>query len=638
MFTDDSGVGDALTEELRRRGHRVATVGHRRGGGLHEADGGCQIDPGSPEQLDQLFAQLHDAAELTGIVNCWPLDIASGAVEQDRSGAPADDTDLQLGVLAVLRIVKALAARPTTARLHLVTGNCQPVAGSRLTGFAQAPVWGLGRVIGHQEFAENWGGLIDIDDADDPAQTAVRICDHLLDADSEDQIALRGGATFVPRLRPCHSLASPFPTKLSADATYVVTGGVGALGRLVAGYLADRGARHITLLSRTELPPREGWAALSECDAHFATVRALEAIEELGAEIETASVDITDFRQVASWRADHLGRGGRPIRGLVHAAGSVDDHLLVNMSEDDFAAVLAPKIVGTQVLHDALRDDALEFFVLFGSAGSVVASPGQGNYAAANAFLDTFAHYRREQGLPALTIGWGPWSVGMVEELKLENLYAQRGIDLITPAVGLRILDRLINQQIPSVVAMSADWNRARRVGFAGQPPQMFADLETVEARRDDAEGATSILAELANTPETERFGVIAAAVRQLVADVFDCAVTDFETNEMLDDIGLDSMMAMDFRVRINEAFSIDLPLLEIIRGVSVDSLADRVLTELHTIHGDVPTGTPEPETAQVPVEDVDSVVDDLSEDELRELLAQLDAPAGGPDMDGARR
>ncbi|ORV47574.1 polyketide synthase [Mycolicibacter engbaekii] len=638
VFTDDSGVGDALTEELRRRGHRVATVGHRRGGGLHEAAGGCQIDPGSPEQLDQLFAQLHDAAELTGIVNCWPLDIGSGAVAKDRSGAPADDPDLQLGVLAVLRIVKALAARPTTARLHLVTGNCQPVAGSRLTGFAQAPVWGLGRVIGHQEFAENWGGLIDIDDADDPAQTAVRICDHLLDADSEDQIALRGGVTFVPRLRPCHSLTSPFPTKLSADATYVVTGGVGALGRLVAGYLAQRGARHITLLSRTALPPRESWAALTESEAHFATVRALEAIEELGAEIETASVDITDCRQVADWRADHLGRGGRPIRGLVHAAGSVDDHLLVNMAEDEFAAVLAPKIVGTQVLHDALRDDALEFFVLFGSAGSVVASPGQGNYAAANAFLDTFAHYRREQGLPALTIGWGPWSVGMVEELKLENIYAQRGIDLIAPSVGVRILDRLINQQIPSVVAISADWNRARRAGFSGQPPQMFADLETGEGRRDDAEGDSSILADLANTPEGERFGVIATAVRQLVADVFDCAVTDFETNEMLDDIGLDSMMAMDFRVRINETFSIDLPLLEIIRGVSVDCLAGRVLTELHAIHGDVPTGTPEPETAQIPVEDVDSVVDDLSEDELRELLAQLDAPAGGPDMDGARR
>ena len=133
------------------------------------------------------------------------------------------------------------------------------------------------------------------------------------------------------------------------------------------------------------------------------------------------------------------------------------------MSEDDFAKVMAPKITGTRVLHDAFKGHDLEFFVMFGSAGSTIASPGQGNYAAANAFLDAFAHYRQAQGLPALTIGWGPWSVGMVEELKLEKIYAQRGIELITPAVGARILDRLINQKTPNVVAISADWSRARQ-------------------------------------------------------------------------------------------------------------------------------------------------------------------------------
>ena len=138
------------------------------------------------------------------------------------------------------------------------------------------------------------------------------------------------------------------------------------------------------------------------------------------------------------------------------------------MTESDFTKVMAPKIEGARVLHNAFRGSDLEFFVMFGSAGSVIASPGQGNYAAANAFLDTFAHYRRAQGLPALTIGWGPWSVGMVEELKLEKIYAQRGIELITPAAGTRILDRLINQKVANVVAISADWMRARRAGLGG--------------------------------------------------------------------------------------------------------------------------------------------------------------------------
>ena len=263
-----------------------------------------------------------------------------------------------------------------------------------------------------------------------------------------------GDTTFVPRLRPCSNLTKPFPTKLAPDATYVVTGGAGALGRVVATYLAERGARHITLLNRS-----------ADTLSAEATVGTIRAVEQLGAHITTASVDVTDDDQVTAWLSDHTQAGRPPVRGVIHAAGSVHDQLLVNMSEDDFAKVVAAKITGTRVLHNAFEHHDLEFFVMFGSAGSTIASPGQGNYAAANAFLDAFAHYRQAQGLPALTIGWGPWSVGMVEELKLEKIYAQRGIELITPAVGARILDRLINQNAPNVVAISADWSRARHAG-----------------------------------------------------------------------------------------------------------------------------------------------------------------------------
>ena len=341
------------------------------------------------------------------------------------------------------------------------------------------------------------------------------------------KIRLRSAAdtTYVPRLRPCSSLTKPFPTKLTPDATYVVTGGAGALGRVVATYLAERGARHITLLSRSTIPPRSHWPGLTEDDPHFATVTTIRAIERLGVQIATASVDVADGEQVAAWLSNHIRDGGRPVRGIVHAAGSVNDQLLVNTSEDDFAKVMAPKVTGTRVLHDTFKDHDLEFFVMFGSAGSTIASPGQGNYAAANAFLDAFAHYRVAQGLPALTIGWGPWSVGMVEELKLEKIYAQRGIELITPAVGARILDRLINQKTPSVVAISADWNRARQAGFSGRLPLMFSDLGKAETASADTESDGSILAVLAATPEVDRPAVIADHVKRIVAAVFDCAV-----------------------------------------------------------------------------------------------------------------
>lgn len=606
VLADDSGIGATLAEELQRRGHRVVTVGRSTGA------------------LTEVTAHLESDGGLTGVVDCWPLDMSEGS----------DETNGEIGVFAILHLVKALAKIDSVkARLHLITGNAQPVPGTPVSGVDQAAIWGLGRVIGHQEFSEYWGGLVDIDvdSASDRAETAARICDHLLDGGPEDQIAIRGRVTYVPRLRPCTGLTTPFPTKLTPDATYLVTGGLGALGRVVARYLAERGARHITLLSRSAVPPRDRWPTLAEDDPHFAAVGTIQAIECLGVQIATASVDVADGDQVRAWLSNHVRDGGRPVRGIVHAAGSVNDQLLVNTSEADFAKVMAPKVIGTRVLHDTFKDHDLEFFVMFGSAGSTIASPGQGNYAAANAFLDAFAHYRTAQGLPALTIGWGPWSVGMVEELKLQKIYAQRGIELITPAVGARILDRLINQRTPSVVAISADWSRARQAGFAGPLPLMFSDLGTSEMVAAESDSDGSVLAVLAATPESDRPAVIADHVKRIVAAVFDCAVDDFEPDDVLEDIGLDSMMAMDFRVRINMAFSIDLPVLEILRGVSVNSVADRVLAELHVIHGEVPTATEDPSASQPAFGDgdnVDRLMDGLSDADLRELLAELEAQA----------
>lgn len=619
VLDDDSGVGRLLADHLRRRGQRAHTVGHRAVDVLTEADGGWLINPRSPEQMAQLIAaHLESQQDLAGIINCWPLDIAGS------------DHDHHLGAFTVLRLVKTLAENDTLKPLiYFVTSNTQPTPGSAVGHVDQAALWGLGRVIGHQELAEYWGGLVDIDIADNPQETVARICRHVLDDESEDQIAIRGSTTFVPRLRPCASLTSPFPTKLTPDATYVVTGGAGALGRVAATYLAERGARHVILLGRRALPGRDQWPTLGVDDPHRATVDTIRAIEKLGATVVARSVDITDAEQVQTWLRDHQRNGGRPIRGIIHAAGSVHDQLLVNMSEDDFAAVAGPKITGTKVLHNAFQAHDLEFFVMFGSAGSTIASPGQGNYAAANAFLDAFAHHRRAQGLPALTIGWGPWSVGMVEELGLEKMYAQRGIDLITPAVGVRILDRLINQDVSTVVAISADWNRARQAGLGANLPRMFTQLQASEKDSGEGDSGASVLAVLASTPEGDRLTVVADHIRALVAAVFDCGVDDFASDAMLEDIGLDSMMAMEFRVRINMMFSIDLPVLEILKGVSVNSLADRILAELHAIHGHA-SPTSEAESPPAVVDDnVDLLIEGLSDAELLELLGELEVEGG---------
>jgi acyl transferase domain-containing protein/acyl carrier protein len=629
IFLDADGVGTLLAGEMRRSGHRVRVVLHQPVTALTKVDGGYALNPEQPEQIHQLIeTHLASEGDLAGIINCWPLDIPAEA--EAPHADTVSESNYQRGLFTILHLVKAVAEHDTIApRLYVVTANAQSVLGTETLAVEQAAVWGLGRVVGHQEFADRWGGLIDIDDAEDRTETASRICAHILADDAEDQIAIRGQTTFVPRLRPTTSLTQAFPTKLTPNATYVVTGGAGALGRIVAIYLAERGARHIALLSRSEIPPPDQWALLPENHRHHETISTIRKIEDLGAQVTTARVDITDSDQVNGWLSRHIRDGGRPVRGIIHAAGTVNDRLLLNMTERDFITVMAPKIEGARLLHNAFRGSDLEFFVMFGSAGSVIASPGQGNYAAANAFLDAFAHFRQAQGLPALTISWGPWSVGMVEELKLEKLYAQRGIELITPATGTRILDRLINQKLPNVVAISADWAQARRVGLGGPLPPMFSELGTAETSSATGDSDLSVLDVLSGCPKSERHDMVAGQVRQIVAAVFEIPAADISADDPLDDIGLDSLMAMDFRLRVNATFAIDLPLLELLRGVSVNSVAARILDELQLADADpaaVTDEAPEPTAAE---SDVDRLIEDLSEAELRQMLAELEKQGG---------
>ena len=216
----------------------------------------------------------------------------------------------------------------------------------------------------------------------------------------------------------------------------------------------------------------------------------------------------------------------------------------------------------------------------------------------------------------------------MVEELKLEKIYAQRGIELITPASGARILDRLINQKTPQ---RHRDQRRLEP-GSPGRAQRAAAeDVRRTRGRRERHRGRATRTRRCwrcsPRTPEADRLGVVTEHVRHTVAGVFDCAVDDIEPDDILDDIGLDSMMAMDFRIRINTTFAIDLPVLEILKGVSVDSLAVRVLAELGALHGDDSPRSPS-HRSRAPEpngDDVDRLIDELSEADLRALLAELE-------------
>ncbi len=232
------------------------------------------------------------------------------------------------------------------------------------------------------------------------------------------------------------------------DATYLITGGLGGLGLTYARWLAKRGARHLALLSRHE-PSSQVEDAIHEMQA-------------MGTEIYIGRIDVSQTKQLQA-ALDHIAGQMPPLRGVIHAAGVLDDGILREQSWSRFEAVMAPKIDGAWNLHQLTLTAPLDFFILFSAGAALLGSPGQSNYAAANAFLDGLAHYRQGQGMCALSINWGAWAeVGMAARTKdqSQRRWAGEGIRLIYPHEGVQILEQLLKQSSAQVAVLPINWSQ----------------------------------------------------------------------------------------------------------------------------------------------------------------------------------
>jgi acyl transferase domain-containing protein len=634
VFADQGGVGADLKRQLTYLGQPVVTVSNGDVPQLVEETGHYVLNPHDPAQFRQLTESLPQYGRVSRVVHLWSLD----AELTETAPLSALDRDQTRGALSILYLAQALSesgwARPP--RLWLVTRHAQAVGDtSASVAVGQAPAWGIGRVIGHQELATMWGGLIDIDTGPSATQAGL-LADEIMYTDGEDQVAFRDGQRHVARLTRSTRLSSPLPPAVRRDGSYLITGGLGALGLVVARFLVSRGAGHLVLMGRRELPARAGWRDLPPDHPQRNLVGEIIALERLGATIHLATADVTDEQQLAGWLADHTSQGRPPIRGVVHSAGLVEDELLARMSTESFQRVLRPKVRGGWLLHRLLQDQPLDFFALFSSVGSVMASPGQANYAAANAFLDALAQHRRSLGLPAIAIGWGPWSTGMVEQLNLEQFYAKRGIDLITEQAGAKILERVLDQRPAHLVAISVDWDRARESAPTATMPPMFAVLAEGEGQQDDGgeqEQDSVLLARLSQAQQDERPGLVAAHLHQTVAHALQLDADAFTDQDSLTGLGMDSMMAVEVKIRTEAALKVDISILDLLQDATIAGLADRILGSLVLDEPEqavvdiepVVAAEPDPADAGISATELDELIGQLSSTEIEQLLGELE-------------
>ena len=340
----------------------------------------------------------------------------------------------------------------------------------------------------------------------------------------------------VVTLPTVHKLDSTQPhNAVRGDGSYLITGGLGALGQQVAHWLVTQGARHLLLVSRREID---------------AEMQELKQLRQSGVQVQVVQADVANRRDVHRF-LQSIQDAMPPLRGIIHAAGVLDDGMLLGQTQERFARVMAPKVSGAWNLHVLTQDLPLDFFVCFSSISALLGSPGQGNYAAANAFMDALAHHRRALGLPGTSINWGPWSdSGMAATLQdREQLrWAMLGVKTIPSAQGLLVFNEILSQALTQVGVLTINWAKFFDQNTGQAPPF----LEELAVTTNTPIEKSLLRQQLEAVPSHQRYALLLTHVQTQIAKVLDLPIAeDIAPQQGLAELGMDSLMAVELRNRL---------------------------------------------------------------------------------------
>jgi NAD(P)-dependent dehydrogenase (short-subunit alcohol dehydrogenase family)/acyl carrier protein/uncharacterized protein YidB (DUF937 family) len=574
LFADQGGVAATLSGLLESCGETCIVVFP---GETYEVlkPGNYTINPARAEEFQQLFNEVltSDEAPLRGIVHLWGLDNPSPDAMTVDSLRDAQT----LGCRSVLHLVQRLtqAGRSASPRLWLVTQGTQPVGAPASSAVAQSTLWGLGRAIA-LEYPELWGGMVDLE-AGNSGDEASLLFAEIWQPDREDQLAFRGGQRYVARLMNSHNGKLAAPLSLGHDGTYMITGGLGGLGLKLAEWMVEQGARHLVLMSRS--------------GSSGAAREAVNNLERAGAKVLVAKGDVSCEGDVARI-FEQMNASMPPLRGIIHAAGILDDGLLVEQSWERFVKVMAPKVAGAWNLHVLTQDLPLDFFVLFSSVASLLGSPGQGNYAAANAFLDALAYQRRAQGLPGLSINWGSWAeVGMAATLgnREQQRLAALGMETIAPKKGLQVLGQLLPQFVTQVGVVPIEWSQFLQQFTADTTPPLLAELVREAGSQVKAESMSAeqqeFLKRLEKAPSRDRQKLLLAHLQDQLTQVLRLSSShSLDPHRGFFEIGMDSLTAVELKNRLQTSLGRSLPSTLIFDYPTLNALAGYLTSEMFSV------------------------------------------------------
>jgi acyl transferase domain-containing protein/surfactin synthase thioesterase subunit/acyl carrier protein len=564
ILADHAGIGSALADLLSQQGGSCQLI-HLDD--LNDQHGARTWK--TPDDLVEPFTAV--MTELTrdrerplrGVVDLWPLDLRTAGVDvRDLRIAQ------QIVVGASVALFKAAEAvrdqRAVAPRIWLASRNAvAALPDDPSTEATSAALWGLGRTAA-LEYPQLWGGLIDLEQSGQESieRDAAILHREIVHGDAEDQIALRGDRRLGARLVRA---SSPEPARTTWDPTgaYLITGGLGALGFEVAKWLVTRrGVKNVVLASRR-----------GEEDPNAGLIRT--NLETLGAQVALEKVDITIDDEVKGL-VGRVHRPSRPLKGIFHCAGILEDGILGQMDWAKFERVIAPKVFGAWLLHEHTRSLKLDQFVLFSSILSLMGSAGQANYAAANAFLDALGARRRSENLPAIVLNFGPWADSGLATLsgdKGRAIWRARGTTYIPLATGVDAIDALVGSNMSHAAITITQWDTFLRQ-FSARP-RLYSELEKElhpQRRAIVDSAAHDWRARILDRPPLERSEVLVDFMREQVAQVLGLTES-IDVGQPLRELGLDSLMSVTLINRIEQALGVRIPVTKLIKGPSIAQL-----------------------------------------------------------------
>lgn len=357
--------------------------------------------------------------------------------------------------------------------------------------------------------------------------------------------------------------------RLDADATYLVTGGLSGLGAATARHLATRGARHLALVSRSGSDAPEAAPLLAD-------------LRSQGVNTHVHATDITHAEAVRAIIRE-AEQHGRPVRGVVHAAMHLDDASLTDLTPERFAAVLAPKVRGAEILHELTHNRDLDFFVVYSSVAALIGNRHQAPYAAANLYMEALMRRRRDHGRPGLALAWGGISeTGYIARTRMTDTILRSGLGLISPATALAALDRQLTRAGGQAAIAVLDWDRLAQLLPALSVPRFNAQLARGSSRTNRSQ-SHDLRRRLKNADSDEaRLEVIVETLVHSTAHILQTTPDRVNPAVNLSDLGLDSLMGAELTVTLQQTFGCDFSMMELMAAATIDGIAHRVHRVLH--------------------------------------------------------